>query len=151
MAQLVARFVRDEEAASSSLASPTSRKAAARRLFVLTRPEFPDTAFPLKTIFHLKTRDSLMAKEPALEHPRVTFAFKRVMRLSITGDERSNKLLPEDGGLVARFLKWKAENGIALAIGEEEPVPGLYVGFYSVEDAEKISAWLFQEGAKEVR
>jgi hypothetical protein len=103
------------------------------------------------TILHLTPRDSLMAKEPALENPEVTFKLKRVIRVSITGDSRSSRLLPEDGGMVARFLKWKAENGISIAIGEEEPVPGVYVGYYSVEDAEKISAWLFAEGAKEVQ
>ena len=78
--------------------------------------------------------------------PRITFAIKPVVCVTITGDGKYGSR--KDEGLVSRFLQFQIENKIYTTVRGGHSGAGSYCGFFAPEDATKIQTWLIEQGAK---
>ena len=82
--------------------------------------------------------------------PKVTFAIKPVVCVTIKGEGEDGPYVREDGGLVERFLQFKMDNKLFSGIGMGRCGTGDFLGFFAPEDAAKIRAWLQEQGAESV-
>ena len=79
--------------------------------------------------------------------PKVTFDMQNVVGISIRGEVGDPSVLPDDGGLIGRFLQWQADNQVVPAVAGTASGHGTFVGFFDPEDAKIVKAWLLQQGA----
>lgn len=79
---------------------------------------------------------------------RCTFQIEPMVRVEIAGElnPKGPHCLRLDKGLVTRFLEWQRSADVWPATRGGVTSPGLYVGFYTVKDAERIRAWLLEQG-----
>lgn len=90
--------------------------------------------------------------------PKVSFKIKPVVCVFIKGEEDNSPLkegepnlpcCPNDGGLIRRLFKFETDEKIfPIAKMPEAFGGGTYFGFFTAEDAAKIEAWLFRQGAE---
>jgi hypothetical protein len=80
---------------------------------------------------------------------KVTFSTPTVVAVKIRGEGGSFPTMPNDGGLVSRFLEWRNENKICSVIPGGFSGGGGHLGFYEEDDAESIRLWLKENGAVE--
>lgn len=83
-----------------------------------------------------------------MSKPVVTFSCLPLVAVKIRGESTGRFTLPNDDGLVLRFMRWALEKHITPFQGQFSGGGG-YLAYYSSEDAEKIHAWLSKEGAIE--
>lgn len=81
---------------------------------------------------------------------KVTFSIEPVVCITILGEKKSKKNdFREDDGLIGRFMRFAIDNKIFTVKHRGYSGPGMYLHFYTAEDATKIKAWLLKQGAKE--
>lgn len=79
---------------------------------------------------------------------KCTFSIGSVVVVKIRGEGGGGVYLPDDGGLVERFLQWCLKEEVySLNIGGGYSGGGGHMGFYTPEDAERIQTWLLANGA----
>jgi hypothetical protein len=81
--------------------------------------------------------------------PKVTFSMPTVVAIKIRGEGGKFPVMPNDGGLVGRFLGWSLKEEVFSVIPGGFSGGGGHLGFYSAQDAEKIKKWLEENGATE--
>ncbi len=81
--------------------------------------------------------------------PEVAFSMPTVVAVKIRGEGGRFPGLPDDGGLVKRFLRWSLDSKIYSVVPAGHSGGGSYLGFYEPKDAEKVRAWLLENGAIE--
>lgn len=83
--------------------------------------------------------------------PRVTFSLTPVVQVEVRGEPHPKGFpyLPTDDGLVSRFVRWLDAERIHPAIPGTVAGQGVYLAFYSAEDAERVAAWLREQGVEE--
>lgn len=78
---------------------------------------------------------------------KCTFSIGYVVVVKIRGEGGGRGYLPDDGGLVQRFNQWTLDEEVySLNINGGYSGGGGYMGFYTPEDAEKVQAWLLENG-----
>lgn len=84
------------------------------------------------------------------ELPKVTFSYlDDVVPFRIRGEGGKDYKLPEDGGLVSRFLQWTMKERIYNVLPAGFSGPGDYMGFFAKDHIPKIRAWLQENGVVE--
>ena len=92
--------------------------------------------------------------------PNVTFSMRTVVCVEIKGEKVEQKFdpndtteysnfptLPNDGGLVRRFLEFLEKEAIYPIILGGYSGGGRYQGFFCPQDASRIEAWLIEKKA----
>ena len=80
---------------------------------------------------------------------RVTFSSRPVIWISVRGEGGGAGILPKDGGLTRHFSEWRQELDIIPAVFGGAG-PGFYSAGFAPADAERVIAWLREQGAEEV-
>jgi len=80
---------------------------------------------------------------------KVTFKTMPVVFVSVRGEKEDEASLSsgrKDGGLVTRLLSFMVDQNIITAVrGGLIMGGGVFRGFYTAEDAERIEAWLIEQ------
>lgn len=86
-----------------------------------------------------------------MDDERNTFSAMPLVRIEIRGrtHPRGFPYLPIDDGLVHRFLGWLLEAGVWTARGGTSG-PGIYVGYFNPDDAERVRAWIAADETRPV-
>lgn len=92
-----------------------------------------------------------------MKAPRVTVTGVRdLVQIIVRGQPRPSHppdwpmYLPDDGGIVRRLLDWTREQGIWPAVVNMSSGGGYHCAFYTSADAERIFAWLAEQGVERV-
>ena len=78
---------------------------------------------------------------------KCTFSSVEVFAVKIRGEGGGDGKIPDDDGLVSKFLRWQLDaNVYSLQMGAGHSGGGSYLGFFTGTDAEKIETWLLANG-----
>lgn len=73
---------------------------------------------------------------------------QEVVWITIVGDKRDDGRIPDDHGLVLRFNRWCAENGILRAVWAGHTGGGSFAGAFDPDDLPAIKEFFEREGFK---
>jgi hypothetical protein len=80
----------------------------------------------------------------------ITVTSTPCVQIYIRGEGGDFPVCPRDGGLILRFLTWTNEQAIYPVVRGGCSGGGIHVGFYSKGDADRILAWLEEQGVDRV-
>lgn len=79
---------------------------------------------------------------------QITYQLDDVTIVTVLGEPQEDRYaLREDGGLVKRLLQWRLGEGIHPA-RTFITGPGIHVAAYGRESAQRLAAWLEEQGAR---
>lgn len=81
--------------------------------------------------------------------PKVTFSMPPVVAVKIRGEGGRFPVMPDDGGIVGKFLKWTIDNEVVPVVMSGFSGGGGHLGFYAPQDAKAIKKWLEENGVIE--
>lgn len=94
---------------------------------------------------------SKMANDKGVEKSgsKCTVKLTPVVQILIRGQGKRNGICTLDsGGFISPFCKWLQDNNIYTAVKGGMSGGGVYLGFFTAEDATKIEAWLLEQGVE---